>query len=224
MASYKVGDRVLSSETKERGVITRVFPPNRGRQLYTVKYDDKEVDEQSSKLLPDVDLMDPFERCKLHLFGNYKDYTIRNTSFKIRNSNNNTISSLKASKTLFKPYQFKPLLKFLNSWNKRLLIADEVGLGKTIEAGHIMLELKARGEFHNALVVCPKSLQEKWANELSEKFGLPFHVINDKESLLYAFNNHNGKVQVVVNYEKLSGSSDLVKYIEKNNIQFSMMA
>ena len=66
-----------------------------------------------------------------------------NTAFKIKSSNNNTISSLKASRTLFRPYQFKPLLKFLNSDNRRLLIADEVGLGKTIEAGHIMLELKA---------------------------------------------------------------------------------
>ena len=67
----------------------------------------------------------------------------------------------------------------MNSDNKRILIADEVGLGKTIEAGHIMLELKARGEFKNALVVCPMALKAKWATELNDKFGLDFINIDD---------------------------------------------
>lgn len=66
------------------------------------------------------------------------------------------------------------MLKFLNSPNHRLLVADEVGLGKTIEAGHIMLELKARKELKNVLIVCPKSLQEKWKSELYEKIWSDF--------------------------------------------------
>ena len=97
-----------------------------------------------------------------------KYYQLRNSNntaldddYLIRNTSNNTISSLKASKTIFKAYQFKPLLKFFNSRNHRVLIADEVGLGKTIEAGHIMLELHSRRELKNALIACPKSLQEK---------------------------------------------------------------
>lgn len=155
MSKFNIGDKVINSDTQERGYIVEVYPPRRGRQLYKVKYDDRVNDESSALLLPDVDLTDPFERCRQNIYGNYSEYLKGNTAFKIKSSNNNTISSLKASRTLFRPYQFKPLLKFLNSGNKRILIADEVGLGKTIEAGHIMMELKARGEFHNALVICP---------------------------------------------------------------------
>ena len=56
-----------------------------------------------------------------------------------------TLYSYAATKTIFKPYQFVPVLKMLNSNSGRLLIADEVGLGKTIEAGLIWTELEQRG-------------------------------------------------------------------------------
>ena len=184
MSKFGKGDKVKNVITGEIGYIIEIYPPRRGRQLYKVKYDDRENDENSVNLQPDVDLTDPFERIRQNIFGHYTEYLKGNTSFKIQSSNNSTISSLKASRTLFRPYQFKPLLKFLNSDSKRLLIADEVGLGKTIEAGHIMLELKARGEFHNALVICPMSLRAKWTTELNEKFGLEFMDIDKKEQLL----------------------------------------
>ena len=129
---------------------------------------------------------------------------------------------MKASKTIFKPYQFKPLLKFLNSDNKRILIADEVGLGKTIEAGHIMLELKARGEFKNALVVCPMALKAKWATELNDKFGLDFINIDDIDQLIHELRYHTGYVKAVVNYEKLNNKK-LQTFIEERQIKFSMI-
>ena len=173
--------------------------------------------------MPDVDLTDPFERIRQNIYGHYTEYLKGNTSFKIQSSNNSTISSLKASRTLFRAYQFKPLLKYLNSDSKRLLIADEVGLGKTIEAGHIMLELKARGEFHNALVICPMSLRAKWTTELNEKFGLEFMDIDKKEQLLQELQYHNGSVRAVLNYDKIREASDIIKYIEQKNIKFSII-
>ena len=185
MSKFGKGDKVININTKEKGFVIEVYPMRRGRQLYKVKYDDRENDENSIYLMPDVDLTDPFERIRQNIYGHYTEYLKGNTSFKIQSSNNSTISSLKASRTLFRAYQFKPLLKYLNSDSKRLLIADEVGLGKTIEAGHIMLELKARGEFHNALVICPMSLRAKWTTELNEKFGLEFMDI-DKKVLIIA--------------------------------------
>ena len=176
MSKYTIGDKVVNINSERHGIIIDVIPARRGRQLYKVSWENNITDEFEENLMPDCDISDPFERCMSGIFGSYSEYSKKNTTFKIRNSNNSTISSLKASKTLFRAYQFKPLLKFLNSPNRRLLIADEVGLGKTIEAGHIMLELKARRELNHVLIVCPKSLQQKWKDELAFKFGLQFKI------------------------------------------------
>ena len=223
MSKFEKGDKVKNVITEEIGYIIEIYPPRRGRQLYKVKYDDREADENSENLLPNVDLTDPFERIKENYYNHYSEYLKGNTAFKIQSSNNSTISSLKASRTLFRPYQFKPLLKFLYSDNKRLLIADEVGLGKTIEAGHIMLELKARGEFHNALIICPMALRSKWATELNEKFGLDFIEIEKKDTLIHELQHHNGGVLAVVNYDKIRETSDILKLIEERNIKFSII-
>ena len=223
MSKFSKGDKVKNIVTNEVGYVIEIYPPRRGRQLYKVKYDDREADENSDNLLPNIDLTNPFERVKENYFDHYSEYLKGNTAFKIQSSNNSTISSLKASRTLFRPYQFKPLLKYLNSDNKRLLIADEVGLGKTIEAGHIMLELKARGEFHNALVICPMALRSKWATELNEKFGLDFIEIDKKETLIHELQYHNGGVLAVINYDKIRDTSDILKVIDERNIKFSII-
>ena len=223
MSKFNIGDKVINTSSDERGIIIAVHPPRRGMQLYRVKYSDRENDEKSAILNPDVDLTDPFERWRHRIYGHYTEYLKGNTAFKILSTNNSTISSLKASKTLFRPYQFKPLLKFINSDNRRLLIADEVGLGKTIEAGHIMLELKARNEFRNALVICPMSLRTKWATELQEKFGLDFFEIDNKSQILQELRNHNGTVRAVINYDKIREESDIIKYIDEKNIKFSII-
>ena len=223
MSKFGKGDKVKNVVTNEIGYIIEIYPPRRGRQLYKVKYDDREMDENSDNLLPNVDLTDPFERVKENYYDHYSEYLKGNTAFKIQSSNNSTISSLKASRTLFRPYQFKPLLKYLNSDNKRLLIADEVGLGKTIEAGHIMLELKARGEFHNALVICPMALRAKWATELNEKFGLEFIEVDKKETLIHELQHHNGGVLAVINYDKIRETSEILKVIDERNIKFSII-
>ena len=87
------------------------------------------------------------------------------------------IYSMEATNTEFHAYQFKPVLKMLGSPTGGLLIADEVGLGKTIEAGLIWTELRARYESRNLLVVCPKVLCGKWEAELAGKFGLDPRVL-----------------------------------------------
>jgi superfamily II DNA or RNA helicase len=86
------------------------------------------------------------------------------------------IYSMESTNTVFHAYQFKPVIKVLNSATKGLLIADEVGLGKTIEAGLIWTELAARYDFKRLLVVCPKSLQQKWRAELRQKFNVTAQI------------------------------------------------
>jgi len=202
MSKFAIGDKVVRVDNDSHGVIVNV-KIGRGKNIYNVIFEDGESTVLESDLRKDFDITDPFERCKSGIFSSFSDYAKKNTTFKIANSNNSTISSLKASKTLFKAYQFKPLLKFLNSPNRRLLVADEVGLGKTIEAGHIMLELKARNELKNVLIVCPKSLQEKWRSELYEKFGLAFKIIENSKDLISDLESRAGVVRAIVNYEKI---------------------
>ncbi|MBR5431988.1 MAG: DEAD/DEAH box helicase family protein, partial [Bacteroidales bacterium] len=215
MAKFQLGASVLRHDSSQRGVIIDVAPARRGRQIYRVNWDGKITDELEEDLVQDYNVSDPFERCSNGIFGTYSEYSKKNTSFKIKSSNNSTISSLKASKTLFRAYQFKPLLKFLNSPSRRLLVADEVGLGKTIEAGHIMLELKARRELQNVLIVCPKSLQEKWKMELQEKFGLAFRIYDRPKELLEDLQYRNGQVRAIVNYEKIRFKKNDTKKAEQ---------
>jgi SNF2 family DNA or RNA helicase len=76
--------------------------------------------------------------------------------------------SLNAGRIDFEAYQYRPVLKLIQSDRPRLLIADDVGVGKTIEACLILKELQARQEVRSVLVVCPKPLvsEQKWEDEL----------------------------------------------------------
>lgn len=201
MAKFNIGDKVLNVNSNEKGVVVNVHMAIRGRQLYSVKYQNEEKDTLEQNIILDTDLTDPFECFKQGIFGSYLEFARINTTHKIHSTSTNTISTLKASKTIFKAYQFKPLLKFLNSTNRRLLIADEVGLGKTIEAGHIMMELSARKNFRNALVICPKMLQEKWKFELEDKFNFSFKIYDRKKD--FVDDIARGSFKGIVNYEAI---------------------
>ena len=203
MAKFSCGDTVLNIVTQQKGVVCEVCPPARGRQLYRVRYNESLETCLEQNLDGFFEIENPFERVRKGIFGNRDQFVLVNTTYKINNSNNNTISSLKASKTLFKAYQFKPLLKFLNSHTRRILIADEVGLGKTIEAGHILLELKAREEFKTALIVCPNSLKIKWQTELQEKFGLSFKIYESLNDAVEDLKAHPQNARGILNYEKI---------------------
>ena len=94
------------------------------------------------------------------------------TRAKLSGGLSDTVFSFRATRTTFRPYQFKPVLKFLQTGALRLLVADEVGLGKTIEAGLLWTELEARGLAGRVLVLCPSSLVGK----VAERDGEPFRV------------------------------------------------
>lgn len=83
----------------------------------------------------------------------------------------------------FYPHQFKPVLKLVASTSGRILIADEVGLGKTIEAIYVWKELQARHGSRRLLVVCPSMLQQKLQAELRNRFSIEASVVNAKELL-----------------------------------------
>jgi superfamily II DNA or RNA helicase len=76
-----------------------------------------------------------------------------------------------------RPYQLVPLLMALKLDPVRLLIADDVGIGKTIEAGVIARELLDRGEVRRLAVLCPPHLAEQWQSELAEKFHIEAELV-----------------------------------------------
>ena len=90
------------------------------------------------------------------------------TALQIQHPGLSTLYSLNAARVDFIPYQFRPVLKFIRSDRPRLLIADGVGVGKTIEAGLIMRELQARRDVRSILIVCPRALvtERKWQIEM----------------------------------------------------------
>jgi len=102
------------------------------------------------------------------------------TAFQINKPSADSLYSLNSAKVDFVPYQFRPALKIIKSDVPRLLIADGVGVGKTIEAGLILKELQARTALDNVLVICPKPLvaERKWEMEMKDKFGEEFVSID----------------------------------------------
>ena len=77
-------------------------------------------------------------------------------------------------------YQLEPLKRALANPRANLLLADDVGLGKTIEAGLVIQELFLRHRARTAIIVCPAGLQLKWQDEMDQKFGLHFEVVNSE--------------------------------------------
>lgn len=75
-------------------------------------------------------------------------------------------------------YQIEPLRKALLLPRVNLFIADDVGLGKTIEAGLIARELLLRKKVRDIVVACPPSVLSQWQTELEQRFGLSFEVLN----------------------------------------------
>lgn len=116
-------------------------------------------------------------------FGRIRDLRRNITHIHLSGNLANLVYSMDATNTDFYAYQFKPVLSFLDSPSNGLLIADEVGLGKTIEAGLIWTELRARYDARRLIVVCPAMLREKWCSELNNRFGVDAVIMDAAEVL-----------------------------------------
>lgn len=79
-------------------------------------------------------------------------------------------------------FQLVPLLKALRMPRVSLLIADDVGLGKTIEAGLILRELIVRRRLRRVLILCPASLRRQWRDEMAAKFSMSFDIVDRAET------------------------------------------
>lgn len=107
-------------------------------------------------------------------------------------------------------YQLEPLVRALRMPRANLLIADDVGLGKTIEAGLVAQELFLRHRARTAIVVCPSALQLQWHDELRDKFGLEFRIL-DREFLHRLRRSRGVRTNPWTSYPRLIVSIDWLK-------------
>lgn len=131
----------------------------------------------------DATTNDPYSLARNGRFGRAEDFRRNLTFVHLTGRLANLVYSMGATNTEFYAHQYVPLLAMLDSPCNGLLIADEVGLGKTIEAGLIWTELRARYEKKRLLVVCPAMLREKWRDELELRFGVRATISTTKDLL-----------------------------------------
>jgi len=176
----------LSRNPGKRGITTGQIRRSGGKLQVLVSfgpgekayksYDQLELCEESEEL---SDLLQAGK------FGTPDDLRRILTFEKVKGNLTNIFYSMESSNTDFYAYQFKPVIKFLDSPVGRFLIADEVGLGKTIESMYIWKELQAREDARRLLIVCPAMLRDKWQIDIKNHFNLDSTII-DVKSLLEA--------------------------------------
>ena len=96
---------------------------------------------------------------------------------------NRVASAYYDAKISYNPYQYLPWLKMFVNGSQRILISDEVGLGKTIEAGILIMEELTENVNARIVVLCPAFLREKWYQELNEKFLLDAQIYDGKTAI-----------------------------------------
>jgi len=145
---------------------------------------------------------------------------------KLQKPLSDTLYSYAASKTIFRAYQFIPALKILNSSSGRLLIADEVGLGKTIEAGIVWSELEQRHELRRTLVVVPSSLTLKWQIEMNRRFDRRLDRIKPPRLAEFAEDLRAGndpELHAIISLESLRAATEVLEALNSIRPRFDLV-
>ena len=181
----KVAIRALGSKV---GIIDGDPKEAKGKIFYPVSYDPT----QESSYYPE-DSLEKFvppksveQLLKTQEFSNVKGFIQSLIYKKLEKPLSDNMYAFYSSRTEFQVHQFKPVLKFLNAPKQRLLLADEVGLGKTIEAGIIITEMSARlSGLARVLIVVPSMLTTKWEREMKKRFNLDFNILKRNDFMKF---------------------------------------
>ena len=131
--------------------------------------------------LPNVDTYRPDTPDAVHAFVNSHRWTRLNRLKETPGIENEPLLGVWNSAIQVHPYQLEPVIRALSMPRVSLLLADGVGLGKTVQSGLVLEELLLRRRIRRILVLCPAMLQRQWKIELRRKFNLDFELI-DSES------------------------------------------
>lgn len=146
---------------------------------YKVSFPGNVVKTVSEAGLRPAILTDPVERLRRGAVGNPRKFMLRSTAARYAfASRYDEFNSLGNSRIEAKPHQISVAHRIVSSYPHRFLLCDEVGLGKTIEAGMVLKELRARGVTKRVLILTPTSLFSQWQFELKTKFNESFAIYN----------------------------------------------
>lgn len=218
---FRPGDLVIQESSGEQGVILAEQPLLSGATwTYTV------LINATIKKVPEDDL----RAQKIAYFRDEDKYLHGETGIRadkwimgylIRKAldlTDRTLLSYASTRTLTFEYQFRPLFKILRSRERRLLIADEVGLGKTIEAGIILKELSSRSACKRVLIIVPNALKTKWRDELQIRFDEYFDVLSYRNVLSfmksYEVSGDTSALRGIITYDQLV-STKLRSYLDR---------
>ena len=229
-AKFSKGDRVILKAYGNRiGMIDGDPIKTKGKLFYPVTLDPS----QTGSYYPE-DSLEKFnppksveQLLKDKQFSDIEDFIQGLIYKKLEKPLSDNLYTFYASRTEFLVHQFKPVLKFLNSSKQRLLLADEVGLGKTIEAGIIITEMSARlGELPRVLIVCPSMLTQKWEKEMQKRFGIDFNIMkrDDFSKFLQRYTEYGEaeKVKGIISLQTLR-SNKMIEELRKVTPRFDII-
>lgn len=219
MPRFQPGDPVINiANAGESGIVVRLAHRHADQDWYRVRFGNVErtvIDGSLAPIGQAPTLEDRVTKARAMPASLRRAVTARKIALGMRD----LVYSLGATKTKQYPYQFKPLLKLLQSSARRILVADEVGLGKTIEAGYVVMETIARNPGARVVIVCPAGLRTKWKSELINRFGLRFDILDRPTAIRRIATGVDGAddpvLRAIVSYETIRGDEFLTAINEE---------
>ena len=175
------GDSVVTSAGKT-GTVQEELEGARGLRRYAIALDDKATDElpesELRALPPRPDLISTLKEGRV---GESTNFLLRRSALQLDDERRcDAMGALLASRVMVKPHQVGVVQRVLSARRPRFVLADEVGLGKTIEAGMIFSALRLSGLARRVLVVAPSHLTVQWLVELFHKFNHLFTLLDSE--------------------------------------------
>src|SRR5215470_2999333 len=155
-------------------------PERAGPRRYVLRYEDGSEDEVPESEVhappPDTDLLSSLQEGRV---ADARAFLLRRQALTLdEERRNDALGALLASRVMVKPHQVGVVQRVLSARRPRFVLADEVGLGKTIEAGMIFSALRLSGLAARVLVVAPSHLTVQWLAELFHKFQQLFTLVD----------------------------------------------
>jgi len=175
--------------------------------IYVVQFgaQNRAVPEEVIRKFQEV--LTPWDAMRMGQLSGVEHFIFTLTFHRLQDPPARIAHSFATTRTLFYPHQFKPLLKFLDNAGKRLLIADDVGLGKTIEAGYILRELSAHEPVDRVLILVPARLAPKWEREMEARFQETFKIVKGSDLARQAERLRQGRelepFKWIISYESI---------------------